>query len=234
MPWRDIFYYLETTCALLAYRLCKYGLWSPALTSCWGYSALLVFLVCTLSLSCTHFKISACSLNLWSHYSPLLVADGWRNRSHKWDIPHLHACSLENLSVVAVFCFPVILEVGFSHFFLCVLDPTFFPLLTGPYSVASSLSFDFIHSLVVASSMFVFNHAHISSVFTANKLLPLPCPLEALTSQLDMKESPYDSIPSLIFLNNLQSGFCIHSSPASVVAKVTSWNVDFFCKGPGI
>lgn len=83
MSWRNIFYYLKNTRDLLTYWPCKCGLWSLALTSCWGCSALLAFLVWTLSLSCRHFKISSCSLNLWSRHSPLLAADDWRNRSHK-------------------------------------------------------------------------------------------------------------------------------------------------------
>lgn len=59
MSWKNIFYYLENTYDLLTHRPCKCGLWSPALTSCWDFSVL-IFLVCTLSLSCRHLKISAC------------------------------------------------------------------------------------------------------------------------------------------------------------------------------
>lgn len=114
----------------------------------------------------------------------------------------------------------------FFSLLVCVPDPTSFPLLTRP-----SLSRVFIHSLLVSSSMFVFNHAHISSVFTQTS--PSPHPLEALILQLDiMKELPYPSITSLIFLSNLQSGFCPHCSCASVLAKVTSCKLSyrFFCK----
>lgn len=94
--------------------------------------------------------------------------------------------------------------------------------------LGSILSFPYFHPFPLSGFfLLVLNHAHIASIFTANFFLP--CPPEALTSQPDvMKELPYPFFTSLMFLNNLQSGFC----PPCQGHMQTCRYADFFCKGP--